>query len=190
VLEFRDGDYNIWQVGQLFTRTCTNQTTNWLMCGWSTFGAWLNHEHTWIHKIHHDLDLKEVITFSLIVLFVINHMGYIQMSFCSRTLKLEILKNFKLNLLALWRAITFFLDLWLKWRLKQSYSLHQDLSNDMWYTTYTHVFQSDSWLLMGMSQINTLIPDPSFGHNLCFKYSNESCEPILDIYVSRFFQWY
>jgi len=35
---------------------------------------------------------------------------------------------------------------------------------------------------MGRNQIAILIPDPSFGHNLCFKYSNESCEPILDIY--------
>jgi hypothetical protein len=40
------------------------------------------------------------------------------------------------------------------------------------------------------SQIGTLIPNLSFGHNLCFDYPNESCEPILDIYVSRSFQWY
>jgi hypothetical protein len=32
--------------------------------------------------------------------------------------------------------------------------------------------------------------DLSFGHNLCFKYSNGSCESILDIYVLRYFQWY
>jgi len=30
----------------------------------------------------------------------------------------------------------------------------------------------------------------SFGHNLCFKCSNGSCEPILHIYVPRAFQWY
>ncbi len=40
------------------------------------------------------------------------------------------------------------------------------------------------------SQTCTLILDFSFGHNLCFKYPNGSCEPILDIYVPRFFQWY
>jgi hypothetical protein len=28
-----------------------------------------------------------------------------------------------------------------------------------------------------------------FGHNLCYKYLNGSCEPILDIYISRVFQW-
>ncbi len=40
------------------------------------------------------------------------------------------------------------------------------------------------------SQIGTLNPDLSFGYNLCLKYSNGTCEPILDIYVSRAFQWY
>jgi hypothetical protein len=40
------------------------------------------------------------------------------------------------------------------------------------------------------SQINNLILGPSFGHNLCFKYANGSCEPILDILVSRTFHWY
>ncbi len=40
------------------------------------------------------------------------------------------------------------------------------------------------------SQIDTLIPDPFFGHNLCFKYSNESYKLILDIYVLKDFQWY
>jgi hypothetical protein len=39
-------------------------------------------------------------------------------------------------------------------------------------------------------QIGTLTSNPSFGHNLCFKCSNGSYEPILDIYVLRDFQWY
>jgi hypothetical protein len=50
--------------------------------------------------------------------------------------------------------------------------------------------QGDSWLLVVGSQIGNLTHEPSFDHNLCFKYTNESCEPILDIYVSRTFQWY
>ncbi len=29
-----------------------------------------------------------------------------------------------------------------------------------------------------------------FNHNLCFKCPNGSCEPILDIYILRAFQWY
>jgi hypothetical protein len=40
------------------------------------------------------------------------------------------------------------------------------------------------------SQIGDLISGPSFGHNLCFRCPNGSCEPILDIYVPRAFQWY
>ncbi len=40
------------------------------------------------------------------------------------------------------------------------------------------------------NQIDILIPSPSFSHNLCFKYSNGSCKLILDIYVSKTFQWY
>ncbi len=43
---------------------------------------------------------------------------------------------------------------------------------------------------MVRSQISTLTPDPSFGHNLCFNYSNGSCKSILNIYISRAFQWY
>ncbi len=30
----------------------------------------------------------------------------------------------------------------------------------------------------------------SFGHNLCFRCSNKQCDPILNIYVPRAFQWY
>ncbi len=35
-----------------------------------------------------------------------------------------------------------------------------------------------------------MIPDLSFGHNLCFNNQNGSCKPVLDIYVSRSFQCY
>jgi len=38
------------------------------------------------------------------------------------------------------------------------------------------------------SQIGNLIPSPSFGHNLCVKCPNGSCEPILNIYVPINFQ--
>jgi hypothetical protein len=47
-----------------------------------------------------------------------------------------------------------------------------------------------SRLLMIGSQIANLTPGPSFGHNLCLKCSNGSCQPILNIYVLRTFQWY
>jgi hypothetical protein len=74
--------------------------------------------------------------------------------------------------------------------LKQSCSPRWKLSNDMWHTTWTQGNQGDSWLLVVGSQIAKLTLDPSFGHNLCFRYPNGSCEPILDIYVPRTFQWY
>jgi len=48
----------------------------------------------------------------------------------------------------------------------------------------------DSRLLVVGSQIDYLTLGPSFGHNLCFRCLNEHYEPILDIYVSRAFQWY
>jgi hypothetical protein len=38
------------------------------------------------------------------------------------------------------------------------------------------------------SQIGNLTFGPSFGHKLCFKYSNGSCKPILDIYIPKYFQ--
>jgi len=60
----------------------------------------------------------------------------------------------------------------------------------MWHATFMEINQGNFRLLMVESQIGNLIPDLSFGHNLCFKYLNGSSEPILDIYISRTFQWY
>jgi len=60
----------------------------------------------------------------------------------------------------------------------------------MSHTTYTQGNKVDFWLLVVGSQIANLIPGLSFGHNLCFKGPNGSCEPILNIYVLIYFQWY
>jgi hypothetical protein len=60
----------------------------------------------------------------------------------------------------------------------------------MSHAIFTQGNWGDSWLLMVKSQIANLTPDPSFGHNLCLKCPNGSWEPILDIFVSRSFQWY
>jgi hypothetical protein len=87
----------------------------------------------------------------------------------------------KLGLPWLWGPITLCADLQLRWGLKQSYGPCQGLSNSMWHVTCTQGSQGDSWLLMVRSQIVNLTPNPSFGHNLCFNYSNGACEPILDI---------
>jgi len=48
----------------------------------------------------------------------------------------------------------------------------------------------NSRLLVVGSQTTNLTPNLSFGPNLCLKCPNESCEPVLDIYVPRDFQWY
>jgi hypothetical protein len=104
---------------QLFTWICANQTTSWLMHNYNTFGAQTSHGHTRTHKIHHGLNLGETTTFPLIVFFVINHGGYIQMLFCSKTFKLGILKFSKLGVLALWRAIISCANLQLRWGLSK-----------------------------------------------------------------------
>ncbi len=60
----------------------------------------------------------------------------------------------------------------------------------MSYALYNQVNWVNSRLFVIRSQIDSLTPGPSFGHNLCFKCPNEKCEPILEIYVSKKFQWY
>jgi hypothetical protein len=86
--------------------------------------------------------------------------------------------------------MTYSANLWLRRGLKQIFNPHQKISNDMWHATCMHVIQGDSRLLVVENQIDTLILNLFIGHNLCCKYSNGSCEPILDIYVSKYFQWY
>jgi len=112
-------------------QTCVNQTTSWLMHSWNTFGAWTSHRHTWIHKTHHGPD------FFLVVLFVISHGDYIQMSFCPKTPNLGVLKFSKSGFPQFWSSIFFCANLQLKWNLQQSFILHQDFSKDMWHATCT-----------------------------------------------------
>jgi hypothetical protein len=95
-----------------------------------------------------------------------------------------------LGLPQLWKLITLYENLLLRWGLKKNCSPCQDLSNGMWHAIFTQRNQGDSWLLTVEIQIDNLTFSLSFGHNLCFKYPNGSYEPILDIYVPRAFQWY
>jgi hypothetical protein len=60
----------------------------------------------------------------------------------------------------------------------------------MWHVTWMQGNHGNYWLLVVKSHTANLTPNPSFGHNLCFKCPNGSCKLILDIYVSRYFQWY
>ncbi len=53
-----------------------------------------------------------------------------------------------------------------------------------------HISKSRRFLTFNGRESNWYFDSwPFFCHNLCFKYSNGSCEPILDIYVSWAFQW-
>ncbi len=158
------------------------------MHSWSTFGAWTSHGQTRTNKTHHNLDLGEATTFPLIVFFVPSHGACTQMSFYSGIPKWGVSKFSKLGLPQLWSAITFCANLQLRWGLKQSCSPHQNLFNYMLHVTWMQVNQGDSWLLMVGSQIGNLTLDHSFGHNLCFKYPNGSCELILSIWISKTFQ--
>jgi len=96
----------------------------------------------------------------------------------------------KLKLPRLWGPVPLCVNLWLKWGLKQSCSPRWELSNGMSHATCKQGNWVNSRLLVVGSQIANLTPDFSFGHNLCFRCWNGSCEPILDIYVSITFQWY
>jgi len=98
----------------------------------------------------------------------------------------EVSKFPRLGLLRFWGPITLCVDLQLRWNFKQSCTLHWELPNGMWHARKS----GESRLLVIGSQIDNLTPNPFFDHNLCFKCPNGSCEPILDIYVSRAFQSY
>jgi hypothetical protein len=112
------------------------------------------------------------------------------MSFLSQDSQLGSPEIFEIKIPVTWRPIMFCENLWLRWGLKQSGSPFWDLPIGILYATCTQVNWSDFWLLVVRSQIDDLIPNPSFKHNLCFKYPNGSCEPILNIYVSIAFQQY
>ncbi len=60
----------------------------------------------------------------------------------------------------------------------------------MSHALYSQINRVNSRLFLIGNQIDNLIPDPSFGHNLCFRCPNEQCKPILNIYIPRDFQLY
>ncbi len=132
--------------------------------------------------------LGEATAFPLIIFSVPLHGGHIQMVFLSRDSRVGVPKSRQRGLPRLWSPITLQADLGLKCGLKQSCSSRRDLSNGMWHVVCSQVNRVDSRLLVVRSQIANLTPGLSFAHNLCFRCSNEPCEPILDIYVLRAFQ--
>jgi len=105
-------------------------------------------------------------------------------------LPMRVPKSPKLRLPQFWNPITLRADLESRCGLKKSYSPCRELSNGILHAIYKQVNRINSWLFLIRSQTSSLTPGPSFGHNLCFKCPNEQCEPILNIYVPRSFQWY
>jgi hypothetical protein len=81
-------------LGRLISESITHidlhKSNNKLVSAYlDTFGAQTNHEQTWTHKTHNDLDLGQTTTFPLIVFFVAGHGASTQMSFCPETPKWE-----------------------------------------------------------------------------------------------------
>ncbi len=108
----------------------------------------------------------------------------------SRDSQVRIPKFSQLRLLQFWGPISLHVNLGLRWGLKQSCRHCQKISKGLSQATCTQGNQVNSWLLVVGSQIVNLTLSLSFGHNLCFRCPNGSCEPILDIYVLIVFQWY
>jgi hypothetical protein len=135
-------------------------------------------------------ELGEATTFPLIVYSAPLHGDHIQMVFLSWNSQVGIPKFQQLGLSRPWRRITSCADLRSRWGLKKSCSPRRDLFNSVSHVACTQGNRVDSRLLMVGSQTVNLTPDLSFGHNLCFKCSNEQCKPILDTYTSIAFQWY
>jgi len=74
--------------------------------------------------------------------------------------------------------------------LNQSCSSRPELSNVVSHSLRRHREEVDSWLLVVRSQTTSLIPGPSFAHNLGYRCLNDQCEAIFDIYVLIPFQWH
>jgi hypothetical protein len=78
----------------------------------------------------------------------------------------------------------------LRWSLKQSNSPRWD-PFQQYVTRHLHPRKLSQFLTFSGWESNFQFDSRlSFGHNLCFRCPNESCKPILDIYISIAFQWY
>jgi hypothetical protein len=129
----------------------------------------MNHKHPQNHKTHHNSDFGETITFPLF--FMVCHGGYTQISFFW-DFQVGNFEIPKIKTPATLDTHNFLWRLPIEAMSKQSCSPHQKLSNDMWHASRTHVTQGDSQFLVVRNQINILIPNVFFSHNLCHTYSN------------------
>jgi len=141
----------------------------------SIFHARTNHEQIQTHKTHHG-ELEGSHHLPPYNILCDSPRDPHPNGILSWNSQMEVLKLPKLGLSQLWGTITLRTNLWLKSRLKQSCSPCQELSNGMLHVIYTQRNRVDSWLLVVRSQTANLTHGPSFGHNLCFRCPNESCE--------------
>jgi len=188
VLELRDGTRKSWQA--LVTHTGLHIThTKWLVQSWSTLGARTSHGQ------HGHTRLTTARTWGKPPLPPYNILCDSPRSphpngYFSQDSRVGVLKSRQMGLPGLWSPITLRADLQSRCNLKQSCSSHREPSNAVSHFQIGHREEVDSRLFVVGSQIGNSIPGPSFGHNLCFRYPNEQCKPILDIYAPRAFQWY
>ncbi len=108
----------------------------------------------------------------------------------SRDSRVGVPKLSRARVLELWTPISPDCRVRSQLGLKQSCSSHRELFNAVLHSQIGYREEVDSRLLVVGSQTVNLTLDLSFGHNLCFRCPNEQCEPILDIYVPRAFQWH
>jgi len=97
-------------------------------------------------------------------------------------------KSRQMGLPGLWSLITLRTNLGSQCGLKQSCNSRRELFNAVSHSRIGHREEVDSRPFAIGSQTGSSTPGSSFGHNLCFRCSNEQCEPILDIYAPRSFQ--
>jgi hypothetical protein len=142
----------------------------------------MSHAQTRTHKINHNMDLGEATTFPLIVFFVPNHMACTQMSFCIEILKIETLMTLKAHNFMCRTSI----------KMRSEAKLYPSSRAFQWYVVcHLHLRKSRRFLTFSVRDSNWQFDSwPFFGHNLCFEYPNGSYEPILDIYVSKDFEWF
>jgi len=154
--------------------------TRWLVHNWSIFGARTNHEQ---------LKLTRFTTARTWGKPPPSPLYYTLCLFTRPTSKWHFVSGLpngsfkiaKVGTLATLGPHNFVCKSSIEMRSKTSYSPCQDLSNGMSYAICMQGNRVDFRLLMVRSQTANLIPDLSFGHNLCFRCPNGSCEPISDI---------
>ncbi len=134
----------------------------------NTFGARTSHKQIRTHKTHHGLDSPP----SPYSILRASPRGPHSIGILSRNSQMGVPKLPTLGFPRLWGPITLCANLRLRWGLKQSCNPRRELFNNISPATWTQGNWIDSWFLVVRSQIGNLTPDPSFGHNLCFKSPN------------------